>query len=158
MRFAIVATHIVPIDDVANRTVIAASVGRAAPFTRHVREAWQRAFACVALLMSLALPAWATDVPYLSGRVVDDAVRQLVDDMLATMYEAEGVGLAATQVDVHERIIVMDTSGERKSPLVLINPEIIFKEGSQTGEEGCLSIPGFREDVTRAQKANKCSA
>lgn len=82
-------------------------------------------------------------------------LKQLVADMFETMYSAKGVGLAAPQVGVGQRLTVIDVSvGEDPSQrLVLINPEIVSKEGSQTGEEGCLSIPGFREDVTRAQSA-----
>lgn len=82
-------------------------------------------------------------------------LRELVDGMFETMYAAKGVGLAAPQVGVAQQLTVIDCSvGEDPAQRhVLINPEVIFKEGSQTGEEGCLSIPGFREDVTRAQKA-----
>lgn len=82
-------------------------------------------------------------------------LNQLVSDMFETMYAAKGVGLAAPQIGISKRITVIDTSvGEDPDQkLVLINPEIIHKEGSQTGEEGCLSIPGFREQVTRAMKA-----
>ncbi|MGE0073355.1 MAG: peptide deformylase [Thiomonas sp.] len=82
--------------------------------------------------------------------VVDDRVRALVAAMFDTMYEANGVGLAATQVDVHERIIVMDTSEERNRPLVLINPEIVRRsEDSKEWEEGCLSVPGIYDTITR---------
>ena len=79
---------------------------------------------------------------------------RLVEDMWETMYDAKGVGLAAPQVGVPQRISVIDVSvGENEADkLVLINPEIVVKEGSQTGEEGCLSIPGIREPVTRANK------
>lgn len=79
---------------------------------------------------------------------------QLVDDMFESMYAAKGVGLAAPQIGIAQRIAVIDiTSGEDPAQkLVLINPEIINKEGSQTGEEGCLSLPSFREPVTRAQR------
>jgi peptide deformylase len=81
---------------------------------------------------------------------VDDAVRQLADDMLQTMYEAEGVGLAATQVDVHRRVIVMDTSEDRDDPLVLINPEIVWASDDMVvGQEGCLSVPTVYDDVRR---------
>ncbi|RZI79073.1 MAG: peptide deformylase [Rubrivivax sp.] len=81
---------------------------------------------------------------------VDDRVRQLVDDMLETMYEAKGVGLAATQVDVHERVVVMDTSEERDDPLVLINPEIIQASDEMIiWEEGCLSVPAIYDKVER---------
>jgi peptide deformylase len=83
---------------------------------------------------------------------VDEGIRRLVDDMFETMYEAKGVGLAASQVDVHKRIIVMDVSEDKKSPLCLINPEIIEKYGVEEGEEGCLSVPGFFEKVKRAER------
>jgi peptide deformylase len=82
--------------------------------------------------------------------VVDDAVRQLADDMLETMYAAGGVGLAATQVDVHKRLIVLDVSERRDQPLVLINPELLKQEGSGPGEEGCLSLPGIYDKLSRA--------
>jgi peptide deformylase len=81
---------------------------------------------------------------------VDEPVRQLVDDMLQTMYEAEGVGLAATQVDVHRRVIVMDTSEQRDEPRVLINPELVkVSEEMIVGEEGCLSVPTIYDAVPR---------
>ena len=81
---------------------------------------------------------------------VDDRIRRLVDDMLETMYEAEGVGLAATQVDVHQRVIVIDTSEARDTPLVLINPELIAKSDEMTlGDEGCLSVPEIYDKVPR---------
>lgn len=81
-------------------------------------------------------------------------LRQLVDDMFETMYANKGIGLAAPQVAVSERLAVIDPSAgeDPNAKLVLINPEILVKEGSQIGEEGCLSIPGFREDVKRAYK------
>ena len=82
--------------------------------------------------------------------VVDDGVRKLIDDMFETMYAAPGIGLAATQVDVHQRIITIDISEEKNSPLCLINPEIIEREGVQTYDEGCLSVPGFYETVERS--------
>jgi peptide deformylase len=82
--------------------------------------------------------------------VVDDALRQLADDMLATMYAANGVGLAATQVDVHKRLLVLDVSEERNQPLILINPEILSAEGRAPGEEGCLSLPGIYDKLQRA--------
>jgi peptide deformylase len=81
---------------------------------------------------------------------VDDRVRELVAAMLDVMYKANGVGLAATQVDVHERIIVMDISEERNRPVVLINPEIVHRsEESKEWEEGCLSVPGIYDKVVR---------
>ncbi len=76
----------------------------------------------------------------------------LLDDMLETMYQAPGIGLAATQVDVHQRIVVIDLSEEKNQPLILINPEIIDCEGSELNEEGCLSVPGIYEQVERAEK------
>lgn len=83
---------------------------------------------------------------------VDDRVRQIIDDMFETMYDAPGIGLAATQVDIHERIIVIDISEEKDQPLVFINPEITVLEGElETMQEGCLSVPGFYEDVTRIE-------
>ena len=81
---------------------------------------------------------------------VDERIRQLVDDMLETMYDAEGVGLAATQVDVHERVIVMDTSEEHNRPIVLINPTLTWKSEEMTlAEEGCLSVPQTWDKVER---------
>lgn len=85
-------------------------------------------------------------------REVDDEVRQLVRDMAETMYGAPGIGLAATQVNVHCRVIVIDISEARNELLVLINPEIVAAEGMQECEEGCLSVPGVYEKVTRAAK------
>ncbi len=83
---------------------------------------------------------------------VDDAVRQLLDDMLETMYNAPGIGLAATQVNVHRRMVVIDVSEERDQPLFLINPEILEATGSEEMEEGCLSVPGIYEKVVRADR------
>ncbi|MBV8125726.1 MAG: peptide deformylase, partial [Paucibacter sp.] len=81
---------------------------------------------------------------------VDERIRTLVDDMLETMYAAEGVGLAATQVDVHERVLVIDTSEERDMPRVLINPELVYtSEEWVEGEEGCLSVPTIYDKVPR---------
>jgi peptide deformylase len=83
---------------------------------------------------------------------VDDTVRTLVDDMLETMYDAEGIGLAATQVNVHRRVVVMDLSEERNAPQVFINPEITVLEGGEREyNEGCLSVPGFYEPVQRPE-------
>lgn len=82
--------------------------------------------------------------------VVDDELRGLVDDMLETMYEASGIGLAATQVNVHQRLLVMDVSEERNEPRVYINPEITVLDDTLGGyDEGCLSVPGFYEEVNR---------
>lgn len=77
---------------------------------------------------------------------------QLIDDMFETMYAAPGIGLAATQVDFHKRLLIIDVSNDREEPLVFINPEILAKEGVATLEEGCLSVPGVFDDVVRAAK------
>jgi len=84
--------------------------------------------------------------------VVDDALRQLIDDMLETMYASQGIGLAATQVNVHRRLLVVDVSEDQDQPLALINPEIVAREEVCTTQEGCLSVPGIFEDVERAQR------
>ena len=84
-------------------------------------------------------------------KTVDADIRKLVDDMLETMYEYKGIGLAATQVNVHKRVIVLDISENNDQPLYLINPEIIEKRGTEESEEGCLSVPGFFEKVKRAE-------
>ena len=82
---------------------------------------------------------------------IDARLKALIDDMLATMYEANGIGLAATQVDVHERLIVIDTSEERNTPMVLINPEILWSSPEkQKADEGCLSVPGIYDGVERS--------
>jgi peptide deformylase len=84
--------------------------------------------------------------------VFDAALRQRVDDMFATMYAAPGIGLAATQVDWHHRLIVIDLSKEQNQREVFINPEILSRDGAATGEEGCLSVPGIYDDVPRAER------
>lgn len=81
--------------------------------------------------------------------LVDKTIQQLADDMLETMYAAPGVGLAATQVNVHLRLLVLDISDDKNQPMVFINPEIIPIEGEQFYEEGCLSVPGFQENIKR---------
>lgn len=83
---------------------------------------------------------------------IDDGIRRLAADMAETMYEAPGIGLAATQVDVHKQLIVIDVSEEKNALLVLINPEIVADEGEQVGEEGCLSVPGVYDRVERAER------
>ncbi len=82
-------------------------------------------------------------------REVTDKIRTLVEDMLETMYDAQGVGLAAPQVGIRKRIVVIDVTEEQDSPIILINPEIIESDGSQTGGEGCLSVPNKIGQVTR---------
>ena len=82
---------------------------------------------------------------------VDERIQTLVKNMLETMYDAQGIGLAATQIDVHERIVVIDVSEERNAPLTLINPEIVWaSDEKQLGEEGCLSVPGIYDGVERS--------
>ncbi len=85
-------------------------------------------------------------------QTVDDGLRALIDDMFETMYAAPGIGLAATQVDVHRRLLVADVSSDKTDPHVLINPEIIGKEGTTVSEEGCLSVPGYYAEVQRAER------
>jgi len=85
-------------------------------------------------------PAW----------LADPATQQLIDDMFETMYAAPGIGLAASQVDVHRRFMVIDVTEERDRPLVFVNPDIIARDGEQVYQEGCLSVPGIFADVTRA--------
>ena len=82
---------------------------------------------------------------------VDDALRVVIGDMFETMYDAPGIGLAATQVDFHKRLLVADVSTDKSAPYVLINPEIIEKDGVTVTDEGCLSVPGYYEEVTRAE-------
>ncbi|HAQ26137.1 peptide deformylase [Stutzerimonas nitrititolerans] len=85
--------------------------------------------------------------------VVDDGIRQLIDDMFETMYDAPGIGLAATQVNVHKRVVVMDLSEDKSEPRVFINPEFEFlTDEMDQYQEGCLSVPGFYENVDRPQK------
>ena len=81
---------------------------------------------------------------------VDAELSRLIDDMFETMYAAPGIGLAATQVDVHRRLLVLDVSEDNSRPMVFINPEILSAEGHQVYQEGCLSVPGIYADVTRA--------
>ncbi|MDA0681560.1 MAG: peptide deformylase [Proteobacteria bacterium] len=83
---------------------------------------------------------------------VDDALRRLIDDLFETMYAAPGIGLAATQVDVHRRLLVADVSTDKDAPWVLINPVIVEHDGVEVTEEGCLSVPGYYEEVERAER------
>jgi len=85
--------------------------------------------------------------------VVDDSIRTLIDDMLETMYAAPGVGLAATQINVHKRVLVADITREQDQPLAFVNPEIIEREGKTEAEEGCLSVPGIFDKLnTRSER------
>ena len=81
-------------------------------------------------------------------KAVDDSVRRLIADMFETMYEAPGVGLAATQVDVHRRVLVVDITQDRSRPLAFVNPEIVARDGTTEAEEGCLSVPGIFDRLT----------
>jgi peptide deformylase len=105
----------------------------------------------MALLPILVYPDARLHTMARSVQAVDGRIRKLIEDMLQTMYEANGIGLAATQVDVHERVIVVDISEERNRPLALINPEIIWSSpDKQVSDEGCLSVPGIYDGVERA--------
>lgn len=84
-------------------------------------------------------------------QAVDDELRKLISDMFETMYAAPGIGLAATQVDVHKRLLIADVSVDKDEPYVLINPEILEKDGVIVTDEGCLSVPGYYEEVERAE-------
>ncbi len=84
--------------------------------------------------------------------VVDERISKLIDDLFETMYDAPGIGLAATQVDVHERVLVTDVSSDQSEPHALINPTIIERDGVTETDEGCLSVPGFYEPVKRAEQ------
>jgi peptide deformylase len=88
---------------------------------------------------------------------VDASVRQLVDDLFETMYDAPGIGLAATQVDDHRRVLVVDASEDRSRPVALVNPQIIERDGVRETEEGCLSVPGIFDRVARAERITVCA-
>jgi peptide deformylase len=104
----------------------------------------------MAILEILQYPDPRLHLPAARVEKIDDATRKLVSDMAETMYAAEGVGLAATQVNVHQQIIVIDVSPDRSDLRVFINPEIIRREGLALNQEGCLSVPGIYENVERA--------
>lgn len=106
----------------------------------------------MALLPILQYPDERLNIVAQPVAEVDDRIRTLVGDMFETMYEARGIGLAATQVDVHERVVVMDLSEDRSEPRVFVNPIITHKDGVTTYEEGCLSVPGIYDTVTRAER------
>jgi peptide deformylase len=84
--------------------------------------------------------------------VVDDGLRSLIDDMFETMYASNGIGLAATQVNIHRRLLVVDVSDDHDQPLALINPEVVEREEVDVTQEGCLSVPGIFDDVERARR------
>lgn len=106
----------------------------------------------MALLNILHFPDPRLRTKAVAVEKIDDEIHKLVDDMFETMYEAPGIGLAATQVNVHKRVVVIDTSEAKDQPLALINPEIVQLEGEEEMDEGCLSVPGFYETVRRAEK------
>ncbi|HMV18210.1 MAG TPA: peptide deformylase [Zoogloea sp.] len=106
----------------------------------------------MALLPILRYPDPRLHTRAVPVREVTDEIRTLVANMAETMYEAPGIGLAATQVDVHKRIVVIDVSEDKTGLLALINPEIIERSGEQVCEEGCLSVPGIYDKVSRAEK------
>ncbi|HSC29666.1 MAG TPA: peptide deformylase [Vicinamibacterales bacterium] len=83
---------------------------------------------------------------------VDARLRELIDDMLETMYAARGIGLAATQVNVHRRLLITDVSEDRTDPRVFVNPEILSREGKALSQEGCLSVPGYYDEVERSER------
>jgi peptide deformylase len=106
----------------------------------------------MAILKILQYPDERLHIIATKVNAVTDSTRKFIKDMAETMYAAPGVGLAATQVDVHQRIIVVDTSETNNNLLVFINPEIINKSGESDCEEGCLSVPGIYEKVRRAER------
>jgi len=105
----------------------------------------------MAKLTILRFPDPQLRKPGMPVDTVDDGIRTLIDDMLETMYAAPGIGLAATQVNIQKRIIVIDVSETKDQSLVLINPTLLEREGEEEMEEGCLSVPGFFETVQRAE-------
>lgn len=106
----------------------------------------------MALLPILSYPDPRLHTVAQAIKAVDDRIRGLISDMLETMYEANGIGLAATQVNIHERLIVIDVSEERNQPMVLINPEVLWLSPERVrGDEGCLSVPGIYDGVERAR-------
>lgn len=108
----------------------------------------------MALLPILKYPNERLHIVAQPVKEIDERIKKLTQDMAETMYEARGIGLAATQIDVHERVVVIDLSEERNDLLVLINPVITHKEGETTYEEGCLSIPTVYDTVKRAEKVS----
>ena len=115
------------------------------------RQPKKRQYSPMALLPILSFPDPRLHTVAKPVAVVDERIRTLAADMIETMYDSKGVGLAATQVNVHERVVVMDVSEEHNQPLVMINPELLWKSDERIkGEEGCLSVPGVFDAVERA--------
>ena len=108
----------------------------------------------MALLNVLRFPDKRLRTKALPVKKVDEDIIQILDDMLETMYEAPGIGLAATQVNIHQQIVVIDVSEEKNQPLFLINPVITHKEGVEISEEGCLSVPAYYAEVERAESVS----
>ncbi|RVU83464.1 peptide deformylase [Leucothrix sargassi] len=106
----------------------------------------------MAVLKVLSFPDARLRTKAAPVETVDSEVRQIMDDMLETMYDAPGIGLAATQVDIHRQIVVIDVSENSKDPLYLVNPKITAKSGKEISEEGCLSVPEYYAEVERADK------
>lgn len=104
----------------------------------------------MALLPILKFPDKRLRIKAKKIKTFDDNLKKLIDDMFETMYHASGIGLAATQVDRHIQLIVMNVDKDRKQPICLINPEIIEKSGEEKSEEGCLSVPNYYANVKRA--------
>ena len=105
----------------------------------------------MAILKILEFPDPRLRTKAAAVEAVDDALRVLIGNLFETMYDAPGIGLAATQVDVHRRLLVTDVSSDKSEPFVLINPEITEKDGVTVTDEGCLSVPGYYESVERAE-------
>lgn len=110
----------------------------------------------MAILKILEFPDPRLRTKARSVEKVDDALRQVIDDLFETMYAAPGIGLAATQVNLHKRLLVADVSPDKTEPQVLINPQILEMDGTQVTEEGCLSVPGYYEEVERAEHIRVC--
>jgi peptide deformylase len=106
----------------------------------------------MSLLKILKFPDPRLRTKAMPVEAVDDQIRGLVEDLLETMYAAPGIGLAATQVDVHQRVLVLDVSESKDEPQCFINPELLLQEGCSVGEEGCLSVPDVTEEVERAER------
>ena len=106
----------------------------------------------MALLEILRYPDKRLRTKATAVETINDDIRNIVNNMLETMYNAPGIGLAATQVNIHQRIVVIDISEDKSDPLCLINPKILQKEGIEESEEGCLSVPEYYASVTRAEK------
>jgi peptide deformylase len=129
----------------------AACAGKAKSSENSDTGGFFRRFYFMALLPILYFPDPKLHTVAKPVQAVDARIKELVGDMLETMYEADGIGLAATQVDVHERVVVIDVSEQRNQPLVLVNPEITWASPeTQVSDEGCLSVPGIYDGVERA--------